>query len=69
LTSSTTSALNTDKEQKNRLPNFQVLPFVVMIFFFDEYMNESKESANDNLTRILPLEATRMEELSDYGMN
>jgi len=32
-------------------------------------MNESKESENDNLTRILPLEATQMEELSDYGMN
>jgi hypothetical protein len=32
-------------------------------------MSESKESANDNLARILPLEATQMEELNDYKTN
>jgi hypothetical protein len=38
-------------------------------FLSEDEMNESKNNANDNPKRILPLEVDLIEELSNHGMN
>jgi hypothetical protein len=32
-------------------------------------MNEAKDNANDNPSRILPLEVDLIEDMNDHGMN